>query len=141
MVGAKVQQRFGKAVKAARQQLGYSQEAFAAELGMHRTQLGHIEQGLKDCRLSTIGRIRPQVLGWEPRHVDVQVDAVQQRAGHPASIATHQVRPTTTAAARIARPSGSAQVTVDDGQKAIPPYFRGFPSTFLMSMPSVHWMD
>ena len=57
MVGAKVQQRFGKAVKAARQRLGYSQEAFAAELGMHRTQLGHIEQGLKDCRLSTIGRI------------------------------------------------------------------------------------
>jgi hypothetical protein len=24
---------------------------------MHRTQLGHIEQGLKDCRLSTIARL------------------------------------------------------------------------------------
>lgn len=24
---------------------------------MHRTQLGHIEQGVKDCRLSTVYRI------------------------------------------------------------------------------------
>ena len=57
MRGADVQLRFGKAVKTARQSFGYSQEMFTSELGMHRTQLGHIEQGLKDCRLSTIVRI------------------------------------------------------------------------------------
>lgn len=74
MVGAKVQQRFGRAVKAARQQLGYSQEAFAAELGMHRTQLGHIEQGLKDCRLSTIGRIS-SALGMSISELLDKVDA------------------------------------------------------------------
>lgn len=57
MAGTGVQLKLGKAVKAARQRMGYSQEALAAELGMHRTQLGHIEQGLKDCRLSTLVRI------------------------------------------------------------------------------------
>jgi len=57
MAGAGIQVRLGRAVKAARMRLGYSQEALADELGMHRTQLGHIEQGLKDCRLSTIVRI------------------------------------------------------------------------------------
>lgn len=48
---------FGAAVQAGRKRLGYSQEQFAEVLGMHRTQLGHIEQGAKDCRLSTIARI------------------------------------------------------------------------------------
>lgn len=36
---------------------GFSQEGFAEVVGMHRTQLGHIEQGVKDCRLSTVYRI------------------------------------------------------------------------------------
>jgi len=47
----------GAATKEGRLALGVSQEEFAAQLGMHRTQLGHIEQGKKDCRLSTIIRI------------------------------------------------------------------------------------
>lgn len=47
----------GAAIKHGRLALGVSQEEFAAQLGMHRTQLGHIEQGKKDCRLSTIIRI------------------------------------------------------------------------------------
>jgi transcriptional regulator with XRE-family HTH domain len=57
MESASIQRRLGSAVKDARIRLGYSQEAFADEVGMHRTQLGHIEQGLKDCRLSTIARL------------------------------------------------------------------------------------
>ncbi|WP_396616105.1 helix-turn-helix domain-containing protein [Lysobacter soli] len=48
---------FGDAVRQARQRLGVSQEEMAAILGMHRTQLGHIEQGRKDCRLSTVMRL------------------------------------------------------------------------------------
>ncbi|MGG2102676.1 helix-turn-helix domain-containing protein [Stenotrophomonas sp. NRRL B-14846] len=51
------QQALGAAIKAARQTLGVSQEDFADRLGMHRTQLGHIEQGRKDCRLSTLVRL------------------------------------------------------------------------------------
>lgn len=47
----------GLAIRQGRLRLGYSQEAFADVVGMHRTQLGHIEQGKKDCRLSTIIRI------------------------------------------------------------------------------------
>lgn len=57
MTTPKHQQALGAAVKARRMALGVSQEDFAAELGMHRTQLGHIEQGKKDCRLSTVIRL------------------------------------------------------------------------------------
>jgi transcriptional regulator with XRE-family HTH domain len=48
---------FGEAVRQARLRLGLSQEEMADVLGMHRTQLGHIEQGKKDCRLSTLIRL------------------------------------------------------------------------------------
>lgn len=78
MAGGTVQLRFGKAVQAARQRLGVSQEAFAAELGMHRTQLGHIEQGLKDCRLSTIVRISAG-LGLSVSQLLDQIDAKPRR--------------------------------------------------------------
>lgn len=78
MEGATVQLRFGKAVQLARRRLGYSQEAFAAELGMHRTQLGHIEQGLKDCRLSTIVRIS-SALGLSVSQLLDQIDAKKSR--------------------------------------------------------------
>ncbi|WP_368563154.1 helix-turn-helix domain-containing protein [Pseudoxanthomonas sp. UTMC 1351] len=78
MGGASVQLKFGKAVQSARLGLGYSQEAFAAVLGMHRTQLGHIEQGLKDCRLSTIVRISA-ALGMSASQLLDQVDAKRAR--------------------------------------------------------------
>ena len=47
----------GKAVRRRREAVGISQEAFADSIGMHRTQFGAIEQGRKDCRLSTLMRI------------------------------------------------------------------------------------
>lgn len=72
MTGENVQAQLGKAVRSARLRLGFSQEAFAGELGMHRTQLGHIEQGLKDCRLSTIIRIA-SALGMSPSQLLEQV--------------------------------------------------------------------
>ncbi|WP_184390318.1 helix-turn-helix domain-containing protein [Xanthomonas arboricola] len=77
-MGGSVQSRFGKAVQAARQRLGLSQEAFAAEMGMHRTQLGHIEQGLKDCRLSTIVRLSA-ALGLSVSQLLDQVDSKKER--------------------------------------------------------------
>lgn len=78
MNGGSVQFRLGKAVKQARAQLGYSQESLAAELGMHRTQLGHIEQGLKDCRLSTIVKIA-SALGMSVSQLLYQVDSKEKR--------------------------------------------------------------
>ena len=47
----------GAAIREKRLARGVSQEAFAHSIGMHRTQFGHIEQGRKDCRLSTLLRI------------------------------------------------------------------------------------
>lgn len=47
----------GAAVRRRREALGVSQEAFADTIGMHRTQFGAVEQGRKDCQLSTLKRI------------------------------------------------------------------------------------
>ena len=57
MPPAPLQQRLGAAIQLRRIRLGVSQEAFADVVGMHRTQFGAIEQGRKDCRLSTLQRI------------------------------------------------------------------------------------
>lgn len=51
------QQALGAVIQAERKKLGVSQEAFADLVGMHRTQLGAIEQGRKDCRLTTLLRL------------------------------------------------------------------------------------
>lgn len=51
------QRALGAAIQSRRKAMQVSQEAFADQLGMHRTQLGAIEQGRKDCRLSTLLRI------------------------------------------------------------------------------------
>lgn len=58
----KAQRELGLAVRWARSKRGLTQSQFAKELGMHRTQLGHVEQGRKDCQLSTLLRIS-HVLG------------------------------------------------------------------------------
>jgi transcriptional regulator with XRE-family HTH domain len=57
MPPASLQQRLGAAIQLRRIRLGVSQEVFADVVGMHRTQYGAIEQGRKDCRLSTLQRI------------------------------------------------------------------------------------
>ena len=57
MVKPTLQQRIGQTLQQHRQALGVSQEAFADMLGMHRTQYGAIEQGRKDCQLSTLLRV------------------------------------------------------------------------------------
>lgn len=52
-----LQSAIGRAVRARRLTLGVSQEDFADSLQMHRTQYGAIEQGRKDCQLSTLMRL------------------------------------------------------------------------------------
>ncbi|MBK0011691.1 helix-turn-helix transcriptional regulator [Stenotrophomonas sp. S41] len=47
----------GRAIMRARRKSGVTQIELARQLGMHRTQLGHVEQGRKDFQLSTLVRI------------------------------------------------------------------------------------
>lgn len=48
---------FGAAVRARRQELGYSQESLAAEAGLHRNYVGAIERGERNIALTNILRI------------------------------------------------------------------------------------
>ena len=51
------QSALGRAIMRARRRSGVTQIELARQLGMHRTQLGHVEQGRKDFQLSTMVRI------------------------------------------------------------------------------------
>ncbi len=47
----------GKNIRAYRERLGLSQEAFADKAGLHRTYITQVEQGKRNISLSTIFRI------------------------------------------------------------------------------------
>lgn len=48
---------FGMRVRELRKKRGYSQEEFAAHVGMHRTYLGGLERGERNPTLTIIARI------------------------------------------------------------------------------------
>ena len=48
---------FGRNVRVHRESHGYSQEAFADEIGVHRTYLGGIERGERNLTLRSVERI------------------------------------------------------------------------------------
>jgi transcriptional regulator with XRE-family HTH domain len=50
-------QHFGKAVRAARGELGISQEEMASRCGLHRTYLAGVERGTRNPSLKSIGKI------------------------------------------------------------------------------------
>jgi transcriptional regulator with XRE-family HTH domain len=52
-----IQNQFGKKVREARTKLGYSQEGFAFECGLHRTYIGCIERGEKNITITNIDKI------------------------------------------------------------------------------------
>jgi transcriptional regulator with XRE-family HTH domain len=52
-----LKEQFAEAVRKRRKAMGFSQEAFADHLGMHRSYYGAIERGVKDIQLTTIARI------------------------------------------------------------------------------------
>ena len=64
---ATLPQRLGKAFRKRRQALGFSQESYADEIGMHRTYYSAIERGEKNLHLDTLERICTglDVLIWE----------------------------------------------------------------------------
>lgn len=47
----------GEVVRDKRSKLGYSQESFAAEVGLHRTYIGQIERGEKNLTIKNLIRI------------------------------------------------------------------------------------
>ena len=49
--------RLGKALRARREALGFSQESFADEIGMHRTYYSAIERGEKNLQLDTLQKV------------------------------------------------------------------------------------
>jgi len=56
-VPSSAQKKLGKAIRAARLSLGYSQEGFAYECGLHRTYVGALERGEKNVTLNNIVKI------------------------------------------------------------------------------------
>ena len=60
--------KFGECVRALREQLGLSQEALAAEAGIHRTYMGGVERGERNICLRNIIRLA-KALGVHPREL------------------------------------------------------------------------
>jgi transcriptional regulator with XRE-family HTH domain len=60
--------KFGERVRALREQLGLSQEALAAEAGIHRTYMGGVERGERNICLRNIIRLA-KALGVHPREL------------------------------------------------------------------------
>lgn len=49
--------RLGKAIRRLRLQAGYSQESFAAVVGVHRTYMGSLERGERNVSLENIEKV------------------------------------------------------------------------------------
>lgn len=60
-----LQRTFGRSLLAYRRAKGLSQEAFADELGFHRTYMGDLERGERNLTLRSVERIA-DLLGEEP---------------------------------------------------------------------------
>ena len=60
-------QLLGKAFRKRREELGFSQESYADEIGMHRTYYSAIERGEKNLQLDTLQRVCEglQITIWE----------------------------------------------------------------------------
>ena len=52
-----IQHRFGRALRANRTRLGFSQEGFALHVGLHRTYVGGIERGERNPSLRNMQRL------------------------------------------------------------------------------------
>lgn len=57
MANNKVRVAFGKRVRTLRSERGYSQEAFADAVGLHRTYIGAIERGEQNVSIDNLAKI------------------------------------------------------------------------------------
>ncbi|RIT48811.1 helix-turn-helix domain-containing protein [Mycobacteroides abscessus] len=69
-----LQRIVGKNLRAYRLERGYSQEAFADYMGVHRTYFGAVERGERNLTLKTLEKIA-EFLGVDPRSL---LDDVRQ---------------------------------------------------------------
>lgn len=53
----KAQRQLGAAIRKLRKELGFSQEGFASEVGLHRTYMGSVERGERNLSLVNLVRI------------------------------------------------------------------------------------
>lgn len=74
MPEGELQRRVGRNLRAYRDARGLSQEAFADELGVHRTYMGAVERGERNLTLRSLERIA-DCLGLDP------LDLMKRRAG------------------------------------------------------------
>lgn len=52
-----IERRFGRQLRAVRQNVGISQEELAAQAGLHRTYVGLIERGERNVSLRTVEKL------------------------------------------------------------------------------------
>jgi len=57
MSEGELQRRVGEFLRAHRQQIGLSQEAFAEHVGVHRTYMGSIERGEENLTLRSVEKL------------------------------------------------------------------------------------
>jgi transcriptional regulator with XRE-family HTH domain len=65
VVDGELQRTVGENLRRLRLERGYSQEAFADELGFHRTYIGGVERGERNLTLRTVERLA-DLLDVEP---------------------------------------------------------------------------
>lgn len=63
-----LQRIVGRNLRRHRLELGYSQEAFADHMGVHRTYFGAVERGERNLTLQTLEKIA-EFLGVDPREL------------------------------------------------------------------------
>jgi DNA-binding XRE family transcriptional regulator len=69
---------FGRAVRRLRSEQGYSQEAFADVVGIHRTYIGDIERGKRNVSLRNVDRI---AIALDVSLAELMSAVIEERAG------------------------------------------------------------
>jgi DNA-binding XRE family transcriptional regulator len=77
-----LRQRLGRAVRRLRRAAGYSQEAFADHVRVHRTYMGAIERGEVNVSLDNIERVAA-ALGMTPDRLLAEAEAERGRVPEP----------------------------------------------------------
>ncbi len=69
-----LQRIVGRNLRKARLERGYSQEAFADYMGVHRTYMGSVERGERNLTLQTLEKKIADFIGVDPRRLLDEVD-------------------------------------------------------------------